>query len=308
MTSAVATLKSSWSCPACGGAESRPHLRTSTSAVDAESFVPSSDRFGATVGALRRCCGCGHAGLAQPPDEEVFEGAYEDAADLVSLAEEAGQVRTARRDLELLEQWVTPGGLLEIGSWTGSFLVAAAERGWDARGVEPSSWACARARERGCVVARGMLDRAEPAGDLRAVVARDVVEHLVEPDAGIAAMVAALEVGGVLLVTVPDAGSRLARVMGHRWWSVLPMHVQYFTRSSMTALLERHGLWVEHIGTHPKVFSAGYYADRLDAFLPGQVPLAGWLCRRLGLAGRDVAPDFRDRMVVVARKVSVSLR
>ena len=35
---------------------------------------------------------------------------------------------------------------------------------------------------------------------------------------------------------LPDAGSALARRMGARWWSVIPTHVQYFTRASLAQL------------------------------------------------------------------------
>jgi hypothetical protein len=75
--------------------------------------------------------------------------------------------------------------------------------------------------------------------------------------------------------------------------------VQYFTRRSMTLLLERHGFAVAEVDTHPKVFSAGYYADRLALVLPGggAVPAA---VERLGLAERAVAPDLRDRMALIA--------
>lgn len=272
--------------------------------MDSTSFVPSSDRFGATVGSLRRCVACGHAALADLPAEELFEGAYADAADAVSLAEEPGQVATARRDLQRLARHVEPGALLDVGCWTGSFLVAAAQEGWVAEGLEPSAWACARAVERGCTVRQATLADVELAPEhYRVIVATDVIEHLLDPAAAVDALWRALEPDGVLFVTVPDAGSVVARALGHRWWSVLPMHVQYFTRRSMSVLLERHGLVVEDVTTHPKVFSLGYYADRVSAFVPLAGPVVGKAVRSAHLDRRVVAPDFHDRMAVAARKV-----
>jgi hypothetical protein len=70
----------------------------------------------------------------------------------------------------------------------------------------------------------------------------------------------------------------------------------------MRLLLEAHGLTVEHVGTHSKVFTARYYAERLEAFVPPAGRAARAALRAAGKADRPVAPDFRDRMVIVARK------
>jgi hypothetical protein len=89
--------------------------------------------------------------------------------------------------------------------------------------------------------------------------------------------------------------------MGRRWWAVVPMHVQYFTRSSMKRLLERHGFDVLDIDRHAKVFSARYYAERLESFVPtGGLPTK--LVEKIGKADTLIAPDFRERLLVVARK------
>jgi hypothetical protein len=92
--------------------------------------------------------------------------------------------------------------------------------------------------------------------------------------------------------------------MGRRWWSVLPTHVQYFTRRSMATLLERHGYDVLEISTAPKAFSVRYYLERTGGY---SRPLAGALVKGaevVGLADRAWAPDFRDRMLVLARPAS----
>lgn len=272
------------------------------SGVDAVSFRPSSDAFGTTAGMLMRCESCGHGSLAALPAEDDLTEAYTHAADEVSLREEPGQHATALRALDLIEGAVTPGRLVEIGSWTGSFLAAANERGWAAVGVEPSSWAAERARARGVEVIETTFDDAAlDLGSFRAAVMCDVLEHLSDPHSALERIVGLLEPGGVFYLTVPDAGSGLARVLGRRWWSVLPMHLQYFTVGSMRSLLERHQLDVLEVRRHPKVFSVQYYAERVSSF----VPFSGWLPRWLGrhrVGARLIGPDFRDRMAVLARR------
>lgn len=271
--------------------------------IGAGTFRPSSDEFGTTIGAVVRCRRCRHGFVVGGVDTTAVREAYDDAEDVVSLREEVGQVETARRALRRIERHRVPGTMLDVGCWTGSFLVAARERGWSARGVEPSEWAAARARGRGLDVTNGHVEDAplDPSS-LDLVTACDVVEHLEDPRSVMRMIVTALRPGGVVYLTVPDAGSPIARALGRRWWSVLPMHLQYFTRDSMRAMLDSLGLVAIEVRTHAKAFTARYYAERLAAFAPpvGRVVLA--TAERAGVADRVVAPDFRDRMSVIARR------
>ena len=91
-------------------------------------------------------------------------------------------------------------------------------------------------------------------------------------------------------------------MLGRRWWAVVPMHVQYFTRDSMDALLTRSGFVVEDISTHAKTFSVSYDADRFERVHASWGPSTAGLVGRAGLGERMVTLDLRDRMAVVARR------
>ncbi|HWB65382.1 MAG TPA: class I SAM-dependent methyltransferase [Mycobacteriales bacterium] len=271
--------------------------------VDPDRFRPSADRYGETVGQVVTCLDCSHGSLAESPSPEALAAAYGEAADPVSIAEEPGQVETGRRSLALVEQAVAPERLLDVGCWTGSLVAAGAERGWQASGIEPSAWAVSRAQARGLDVRVGDLaSLATMAGGFRCVALCDVIEHVLDVRAAVRAAAGALQPGGALYLTTPDAGSAAARLLGARWWSVLPMHVQYFTRASMRRLLIGESLRVVTIRTHPKVFTAAYYAERLGGYSAGLGRTGVAATKRLGVADRLVAPDFRDRMQVVAVK------
>jgi SAM-dependent methyltransferase len=301
------TPTSGWRCPVCDGTRRASRWRVASEAtengVDPQAFRPSADRYGETVGEVVRCLDCGHGSLAVAPTADALAAAYGDAADPVSVDEEAGQLETARRALQRIENLVRPGRLLDVGCWTGSFVAAANERGWLAAGVEPSAWAVERARDRGLDVRVGDLsDPGVADGSQRCVVMCDVIEHVLDVREAVATASRLVEPGGAVYLTTPDAGSRVARVMGARWWSVLPMHVQYFTRASIQRLLRSAGLDIVSLSTHPKVFTASYYADRLAGYSPALARAARTATRRAGLADRLVAPDFRDRIEVLARK------
>lgn len=233
----------------------------------------------------------------------ALEEAYADAESLDYVAEAPGQRATARRALTTIERHVTRGRLLDVGCWVGYLAAEARERGWAVTGVEPSEFASSFARERlGLEVITGDLFSAElPGHAFDAVVLGDVIEHLPDPGAALARIETLLTPGGVVWLALPDAGSRLARAMGKRWWSVIPTHVQYFTRESMTALLARQGYEVLALGTAPKTFSVRYYLGRISGYSPALGRALVRAATALRLADRLWAPDFRDRMAVLAR-------
>ena len=295
------------SCSACGGEHLRPHLHVAGD-MGAEGLIPTTDRFGVALSDIVRCGDCGHMQLASMPLESELEAAYSDAASDDYVEEEAGQRETARRSLAQIEAHAPdrqgrPRALLDLGCWVGFLLAEARERGWQVTGVEPSAFAAGFARERlGLEVLDGDLFSAQlPEHVFDAVVLGDVIEHLTRPADALDRIRALLAPGGVLWMATPDAGSMVARTLGRRWWSVIPTHVQYFTRSSITTLLQRQGWEVLDIRTAPKAFSVRYYLGRTEGY---SRPVAHALMRAATaarVADRMWAPDFRDRMAVIAR-------
>jgi SAM-dependent methyltransferase len=278
-------------CAACGAAGLSPALRV---AGEGGEFVPTTDRFGVALADFVRCPVCGHLQLSSMPDvaslyEEAESGAYEE--------EEEGQRATARAVLERIERHAgSHGRLLDYGCWVGFLASEAGRRGWSATGVEPSLWAAERARSRGVDVVES------PEGPFDAIVLGDVIEHLPDPGAVLDRLAGLLAPSGVIWIATPDAGSRVARVLGPRWWSVIPTHLHLFNRRSLRLLLERHGFEVVAMRTSPKTFSVGYYVSRLGGYWPplgrGLVALAG----AARVAERLWTPDFRDRFELVARR------
>jgi len=289
-------------CAACGGTRLEPHLRVAGDA-GARGLIPTTDRFGTALSDIVRCADCSHMQLARFPSEAELSEAYAEAASDDYVVEEEGQRRTARWILERIERHTSRGTLLDLGCWVGFLLAEARERGWDGLGVEPSEFASRYARERlGLDVVTGDLMKAElPERHFQAVFMGDVIEHLPNVGAALDRVASLLRADGVLALALPDAGSRVARVMGRRWWSVIPTHVQYFTRDSMRVALERHRYVPLSMETAPKAFSAGYYLERIGGYNRG---LARTLIRgaeALRIADRLWVPDLRDRMLVIAR-------
>jgi SAM-dependent methyltransferase len=290
-------------CSACGAGALREHLRV-RGELGPDGLIPTTDQFGTALADIVRCSRCGHMQVHPMPAADVLREAYAEAASDDYVEEEAGQRETARRALARIEAHVPArGALVDLGCWVGFLPAEAQARGWTATGVEPSEFGAAYARERlGVNVIKSDLFEADlPEQSFDAVTMGDVIEHLTDPADALARVRSLLRPGGALWMALPDAGSRVARALGRRWWSVIPTHVQYFTRGSITALLGRAGFEVLELGTSPKAFTVRYYLERIGGYSPAVARglVAG--ARRAGVAERMWAPDFGDRMAVIAR-------
>jgi SAM-dependent methyltransferase len=291
-------------CAACGSEDLELRMRVGGEA-GADGLIPTTKEFGTALGDIVACRGCGHMQLDRFPSEAELDGAYAAAASDDYVEEEAGQRHSFAAVLERIERHAPErGALLDVGCWVGFLLAEARDRGWrECVGIEPSTFASDYARERlGLDVRTDDLFRADlPTRHWDAIVMGDVLEHLTRPNAALDRVAGLLRPGGLLALELPDAGSRVARLLGSRWWSVIPTHVHYFTRASAAAIVSRHGLEPVDVATDPKSFTVRYYLDKGGGYLPAlsRGLVAG--AERLRVADRMWTPDFRDRMLLIAR-------
>ncbi len=146
-----------------------------------------------------------------------------------------------------------------------------------------------------------MLAASLPAASFDVVTMGDVIEHLVAPAAALARIRDLLTPEGLLWLALPDAGSRVARALGRRWWALIPTHLQYFTRHSIDMLLRRQGFEPLEIRTAPKPFTASYYLGRVHGYSPVAARALVSAARAARVADHLWALDLRDRMGIVAR-------
>ena len=144
------------------------------------------------------------------------------------------------------------GRLLDFGCAAGYFVGHAADRGWEAHGLDAGRWAARAAAARGAAnVHVGLLaDRTFGEGTFDTVHAHQILEHLPSPLEDLAELRRVLRPGGVFYANVPNYRC-LATVLGRDDFELnTPMgHLNYFTPGSLARMVREAGFEVVRTST-----------------------------------------------------------
>jgi 2-polyprenyl-3-methyl-5-hydroxy-6-metoxy-1,4-benzoquinol methylase len=295
----VAQVSRYRACEICGSDQARVFLRS-----------PRLD------GPLVRCPVCGHLYVGARTQDFTFSAtdparsralaAQVQALAIVDAGVEHAESERLRRAvqserLERLTEHVAGGRLLDVGSALGDFLEVAAQR-FAAEGVEPDSGTVAQARARGLTVAHGTLEEvSRPPGGYDAVTMYHLIEHLDSPRAGLLRARELVSERGVLIIETPTVDSAFFLIAPGRWRQLIPDHYHFFSRESLTRLLQATGWRAVAHHTVGRRVSLRYAADRWRrAGLPAAAAV-GLLVGGSGLSARSVRIVPGDIMEIAAR-------
>jgi len=160
-------------------------------------------------------------------------------------AEHALHLRNFARNLSILGQYGAAGALCDVGCASGHFLEAAqaAGRFTSVAGVDVSAEAIAAVRARlGCAAWAGQLETMPAPGRFDVVTMWETIEHIERPVEALAALREWLTPDGLLAVGTGDNASAAARLLGRRWWYLVPPdHCVYFNEVALGTALARAG-------------------------------------------------------------------
>ena len=223
MTSAAAAR----ACPVCGRADAAAYLQK---------------------GELRllRCRQCAMI-YASPVPAEFATGEYYDQAGSdyylspAKLESDYAPVRF-ERELRLFRSHCRSGAVLDVGCSSGAFLFQLNQRFpgcYQVLGTDVSGPPLDYAEKRGVAVVRGnFLEQDFGGREFEAVTFWAVLEHLLEPGQFLAKAGSVLRPGGLCFVLVPNMKSLAARMLGARYRYIYPQHLNYFTKATLTRLVE----------------------------------------------------------------------
>lgn len=298
------------SCNLCGADDCRElypsTLNTNGHLLGGSAFLCTSPDYGEHY-RIVQCNRCGFIYANPHADPKDVLKAYEDVVDPVYLQEREGREYTFRKHLNALHGITgEPNGrkLLDVGAYIGVFVETARRMGWEAEGIEPSTWAVAHAHENGLPVKQGTLTSGGFRDESFDVITMwDVIEHFDNPLSEINYAFRLLKPGGVVVIHTIDAGSVTARMMGAKWPFLMEMHIMFFSRATLRKMLERAGFVFISDHIQGRYLRMGYLAGRVTAAF-GDVlgkPLA-YMVSALKIAGKPLPINTLDLFTAYARK------
>ncbi len=228
---------------------------------------------------VNECRDCGLSALDTFPDAKARSAGYQEeyyregSGDRFPGPIEAAVRFFRRRRMKAITRHEPgPASILDVGCGRGALLELFRKRGWRVLGTQLSETAARAARERrGVDVHVGELtEMPRPGSPFRVVTVFHVLEHVKDPSAYLSRIHEIMEDGGLLVVEVPDFGGPGFRVVGRRnlcfdW----PNHLVFFTRRSLTRLLEEAGFRVEAVNRFSLEYSPFTTLQNLLNLLPG---------------------------------------
>lgn len=222
------------------------------------------------------------------------------------LADSRAIKKSFQRRLDKLLQY-TPEprdkSLLDIGCAYGLFLDLARIRYRSVSGIDISSAAVDFARTSlGLDVRCGDLLSLDTPDRVDVACLWDTIEHLSEPHLYIEKLSTMLPKGGIVAITTGDIESMVARWRGKKWRQIHPpTHMQYFSRKTLSRLLERNGFNVRYAGYDGMYRSAESMSYIIFALKSRRAKIHQAL-KRLGVLRFDLYLDLKDIMFVIAEK------
>jgi SAM-dependent methyltransferase len=239
--------------------------------------------LGGTEYWLRQCPRCGFQFKDPPIDAEKLLACYA-AADSANWELDPDPWQRQFDILgELLAAHAPGRRVLDVGCFNGALLSYLGD-GWQRFGVEPSHEAADLARERGVNVLGATLE--DLRGDIAAVdavLAIDVVEHVVEPLPFFQAVRDRLAEGGIFLILTGNTDALAWRLQGSMYWYCsLPEHVSFYNRRALEWIARQVGFEVADFRTlgHKRMSSVRHFSDVAKS----AAYIAGRRARGLGIA------------------------
>jgi len=253
-------------CPICSSPDLILYKKSSfDSRFFSEDHIKITDSEYGKTWQLSRCLNCTHVFANPSPLPSLIQSLYSRVEDPDYEVEARGRGKNFRRILSRLRRLSgQKGRLLDVGAATGILVRLACDEGWEAEGIEPSSWAVRTARE---AYGLNLIEEPFESSSLKsntysAVTMVDFIEHTPRPQTSLKKAIEILVPGGILCLVTPDISSLTARLAGQRWWHFRPGHLSYFTTQSLYFFLEHAGFEVIKKRRYSWTFSAHYLISR----------------------------------------------
>lgn len=194
--------------------------------------------------------------------------------------------------------------LLEIGCGEGLFLYQARNSGYKVSGIEPNEKSSMYARDNlGINVITSTLAESGIHHDsIDIVVMLHVIEHLLDPRKEISEIGNILKNDGLLVLELPNINSLPYKFLRKKWRQFIPSHYWFFSKRTISSLLEKQGFEIIQIKSIGKRVSFRFFLNRLERSMRIPALILSRLAKYLRLEEKTLYINPLDIMIVFARK------
>lgn len=216
-----------------------------------------------------RCSQCELIYVKNIPSPEILQNVYTEAyyraskdsiGKLDYIAQKERLVAIEKERLHKIEKHIgcnKKGTWLDVGCGLGFLLDQARQAGWETSGLEFSEYGAYYAQHELNlnVIVGDFLEVDYPEEYYDIITMYGLLEHLPDPSAGLNKVYRLLKSNGLLIVEVPIMDCFISRIMGSRGRHITPpQHLYYFSRKTLTTILEKAGFGLPHLENGMKVF------------------------------------------------------
>jgi 2-polyprenyl-3-methyl-5-hydroxy-6-metoxy-1,4-benzoquinol methylase len=260
-------------------------------------------------------CGIGQTDLKEPYtsfvkrlyDKEYFTGGKSRTAYTNYAADKPFIVKNFHKFLKAIKQQKQTGKMLDVGCAMGFFVELAIQHGYDAYGIDPSSFAADAAKKLvgSKRIRTGTLDTIDFDKERFDIITLfDVFEHVENPAKILKQVHALLKPEGIIVIATGNTASIWAKVAKKHWtFYIPPQHLFFFNRTNIASLLQQQHFQPLHFGKIGKWLSLEYVLHLAEtaAQLPFSVQ-AQQLAKQLNLHRVPIFLPIGDNMLVIAKK------
>jgi SAM-dependent methyltransferase len=209
---------------------------------------------------LSRCKNCGLIFTNPRPAEhhlERFYGGENYSCHTTEGSSSAGKKAAALLEFISARSLQPSKTLLDVGCGSGAFMAAAQKAGWKVSGMEPGERGRESCAKLGFNVAGSLESLSGEQFDVITLI--HVLEHLPDPIKTLSLLSSFLSGNGILIVEVPNAHSLRARLATDfvrsrstridERYRAFPIHLMYYTHSTLSNVMERAGYVVKELRT-----------------------------------------------------------
>ncbi len=206
--------------------------------------------------------------------------------------------------IKKIENFKTGGRLLDVGCAYGFFLKKCGRK-WKASGIEISEHAAEVARKKFKLdVFKGtLLNSPWKNKEFDVITMWDVLDHTKNPFEDLKKINNLLKDQGLLVLNVGDIDSLCAKIMGKRWYLMIPpTHLFFFSKKTITSLLEKANFKVLKVEYEGKFVSLKLCFFRLRYVFGNKYLDSAFRFLENNFRKTKVYLDFKDLITVYAEK------